>query len=364
MSNDVAESVLESQRALMIVMQGLPFTRHTSKFDTKAMASTETILDPSLFEFISANPIKSGHTRCPCSEGNPKAHRWENVASYQNWVLEIDEHDLQHMDADEWEAAIMGDLEPVQSITSITIFSGGKSVHNFITTTTPVDRDTWVRTAIGLSKLVPNADRNVLFQPNRLVRMPNGRRENGRDQFVDDDMKNGIPFENVKQFLMTAGVWDENASLDDIVPKKPNPIAEGEWERKNSLQAAVRGLCLEHWSWSNGRTHAFYRDGGNKTSLADLVVCAYDHGDEAEDPALSWTLLAEKYLFAHPEDAAFAAKLEAIPSQCEQQLKKGIDATKKMLLENRLSKAAVAMPQQFASRSWESVTNDDVLRAL
>ena len=305
--------LVQCQKAIDAVMQGRSYTRHKSEKDAYVKSSPAPVSDPRQYEFISANSIKTGHTRCPISEARGDADRWDNVESYHNWVLEIDKFVLDQMTFDAWLDKMNAALKPVEPLITLKVYSGGKSIHSWISSKDAVDKETWVKTAIALGKLISDADTSVLYQPNRLVRFPNGARENGKEQTVLE-IKEALPYEKIKETLVQAGVWDDNAKIDDLIPQKPNPVASAEWEQQNPFQVAVRQLILESWPWSEGRAQAVYRDGAHPTSLKDLITCVYDFGP-AEDAVMSWATLARKYIDAIPTDTKFAEKFNTLEKQ-------------------------------------------------
>lgn len=201
----------DAQRAVDVLFSGKPYTAHRGKTDATAKAIGTLLADRGgvdAYQYISANPIKEGHTRCPRSEDRSDADRLDNVLEYCNWVIELDHLNLGTMGFDAWKTEMEKALEPLTPIVSVKVFSGDKSIHCFVSSAEPVDRKTWALTTCALLKLIPNACKPTLSQANHMVRMPNGVREKGKRQdvlFVGKAML----FEDIKSHLVAKGVWDE-----------------------------------------------------------------------------------------------------------------------------------------------------------
>jgi hypothetical protein len=272
-----------TQDFLDVAFRGAPYTLHRDVWDVNSAEAKANALpiaqrDTNGRQFIVMNPIKEGHTYSPKSEGREhEVGTLENVHAYQNWVIEVDHLEpLQPGDAGWWEA-IDSAIAPVLPIASAVVHSGGKSKHCWVCSADAVDYVTWRNVGEALKKLVPQCDGGVAGNPRKLVRLPGGTRDNGKEQTILD-LKPALPFAHIKAYLLEKGVWNENAYKGRAVGSWGRKENE-DWERIHPVEVAVKAWLKNSMGWEVERCNAQHRGGDNPTSLHDRGDHAFDYGD-------------------------------------------------------------------------------------
>ncbi|MBI9020376.1 MAG: hypothetical protein JEZ10_03875 [Verrucomicrobia bacterium] len=113
---------------------------------------------------------------CGNSFRTNSTRRKDNVCRLHTWVIEFDNLPLNDQRA-LWASSDM----PF----TLTVFSGGKSVHCYIRTTEDCSPEQWQQIAEALLLIYADADSKVLKDRARLSRLPGGLRENGTLQKVE-----------------------------------------------------------------------------------------------------------------------------------------------------------------------------------
>jgi hypothetical protein len=131
--------------------------------------------------------------------------RKDNVQRLHTWVIEFDE-----LPIDE-QRTLWGNSDMPFTLT---VFSGGKSIHCYIRSKEDCSKEQWQRIADALFLIFPDADPKVLKDRARLSRLPDGFRENGTLQKTETTKErvslktliNWIESQNVTKELRDKGI--------------------------------------------------------------------------------------------------------------------------------------------------------------
>ena len=124
------------------------------------------------------------------------SRRKDNVSRHHTWVIEFDERTLDEQRS-LWKTTDM----PY----TLTVFSGGKSIHCFIRLTEDCTPNEWKSVADALKRIYPDADNKVLSDKARFVRLPNGLRNGNIPQEVETT-KSRIPLQTLMKWIESRDV--------------------------------------------------------------------------------------------------------------------------------------------------------------
>ena len=151
-------------------------------------------------QFCCANSFTEGATR-----------KKANLARWHTWIIEFDHMPLAEQRA-LWEASGLPH--------TLRVFSGNKSVHVFIRAEQDVSPAEWAEVADALKQTFPDADKQVLSDPARLCRTPNGTRQTGERQTVEY-VSERVPVQALRQCLRMGSVSETpetTETTEAIVP--------------------------------------------------------------------------------------------------------------------------------------------------
>ncbi len=361
-----------------LLYHGEAYTCHSGFTDVKQKAK-KAWDDTDAYQFVPINPIKPGHTKMPCSEGNEAAPSHGNVSAFWNWVLEFD--DLPKAKVAE---ANSKRVDQINNIISLQVSSGNKSIHNWICCDEDVGYEQWLRIALALQKIYPDADEHVLLQPYYYVRCPDGTRSPSKArQRVLLNTGTRCNQKQIIELLEHFGAWDPDIDIT-TKPTKHASCDAGEFEEQHPKAFAVRQWLKGKLGWNSDRRAATFRGGDNPTALHDLVTCVYDHVEGisygwfdlvqqfSEADELTTDDMTEYYELLDDLDIEFEEKLSESLKERKQQVKatwaeiekaqeKAIGERGKAVVEHLKHTGTM---QQDGKGSWDDVSNDDVLKAI